>query len=631
MTDKIIVGVHGMGDQVQYETTQTIANQFRRYYKVQTAIPLGHFHSSNIEINGIVKVPSGNDTLYFTEAYWANIARKPETEGYVLEETKHWVRTTVEGLRDKVKCKSSNTTQASKGWFVEAVRKIGNGIDKGVSKAVWQDNDDLSLPGKGSNVRVDYRMIKSVLYEAIDTIAVMEKLFRVTKMAGLFEFNLNRILTDFMGDVQIMTEFEKQRTEILNKFVSTVDRVYGLNKYADIYIIAHSEGTVVSFLGLLKAIQQNCPWVANVKGFMTLGSPIDKHMTLWPDLWEKYAKLPCNNTNKGRIKWQNYYDYGDPVGYDLDVARNWVRENAEMFCFGQDTDHGFSRYCLPGAAHVKYWEDDVVFDHFIKSVVETPDPKTQKKPEPPSTKKRAWLVSNFLPYICIFALLFISVYFICKPIHNCKSIHTSSDSNNIKDLGKSISTSSGSNYSNNFLLLLRSVGGMAAIISGMTVMARIPRHTKRIRWYVGAVIIFALCASASYFLLGKDVRRDINASFFGINYLTVAATISVIVAFIGNKFPTARTKPLVVLGGTAIIWSVFQLTILRGYDNAIWPILIGGAIFLYGWWLSVLLFDLAFIWHRYIRSSQALILLKDIHNTPKPQPSPPKKEVPKGL
>ena len=33
MTDKIIVGVHGMGDQVQYETTQTIANQFRRYYR----------------------------------------------------------------------------------------------------------------------------------------------------------------------------------------------------------------------------------------------------------------------------------------------------------------------------------------------------------------------------------------------------------------------------------------------------------------------------------------------------------------------------------------------------------------------------------------------------------------------
>ncbi len=32
-----------------------------------------------------------------------------------------------------------------------------------------------------------------------------------------------------------------------------------------------------------------------------------------------------------------------------------------------------------------------------------------------------------------------------------------------------------------------------------------------------------------------------------------------------------------------------------------WPVLVGGAFFLYLWWFSALLFDLVFVWHRNIR------------------------------
>jgi len=31
----------------------------------------------------------------------------------------------------------------------------------------------------------------------------------------------------------------------------------------------------------------------------------------------------------------------------------------------------------------------------------------------------------------------------------------------------------------------------------------------------------------------------------------------------------------------------------------------GGAAFLYLWWLAALVFDLAFVWHRYIRKAMA--------------------------
>ena len=67
----------------------------------------------------------------------------------------------------------------------------------------------------------------------------------------------------------------------------------------DIYIVAHSEGTVVSFLGLLQALscpasatptirarsQTSTDWIQYVRGFMTIGSPIDKHIVLWPSIW----------------------------------------------------------------------------------------------------------------------------------------------------------------------------------------------------------------------------------------------------------------------------------------------------------------------------------------------------------
>jgi hypothetical protein len=42
----------------------------------------------------------------------------------------------------------------------------------------------------------------------------------------------------------------------------------------------------------------------------------------------------------------------------------------------------------------------------------------------------------------------------------------------------------------------------------------------------------------------------------------------------------------------------------------IWPVLLAGVAFLYLWWLSILLFDLAFVWHRYVRRSVANLRLQ---------------------
>jgi hypothetical protein len=38
----------------------------------------------------------------------------------------------------------------------------------------------------------------------------------------------------------------------------------------------------------------------------------------------------------------------------------------------------------------------------------------------------------------------------------------------------------------------------------------------------------------------------------------------------------------------------------------VWPVVVTWAVFGYLWWLGVLIFDLAFVWHRYVRSEVAL-------------------------
>jgi hypothetical protein len=46
----------------------------------------------------------------------------------------------------------------------------------------------------------------------------------------------------------------------------------------------------------------------------------------------------------------------------------------------------------------------------------------------------------------------------------------------------------------------------------------------------------------------------------------------------------------------------------------VWPVLLSGAFFLYFWWLAALIFDLAFVWQRYVRNGVANERLKEWHN-----------------
>ena len=54
----------------------------------------------------------------------------------------------------------------------------------------------------------------------------------------------------------------------------------------------------------------------------------------------------------------------------------------------------------------------------------------------------------------------------------------------------------------------------------------------------------------------------------------------------------------------------------------VWPVLLGGAAFLYLWWLAALIFDLGFVWQRYIRQALGHKRLMQWSGYQAPAPNP---------
>src|SRR5262249_7695844 len=134
--------------------------------------------------------------------------------------------------------------------------------------------------------REDCPMVEQVLKEGLQTLEVLEWLCYLGGKLGLFHFDLNKVALDYLDDVQLVADFKDKSDEIVQPFSDKMVAIHKECPEAEIYIVSHSEGTVVSLLGLLKAMcgQDESGWLDHVRGWMTLGSPIDKHLTLWPEL-----------------------------------------------------------------------------------------------------------------------------------------------------------------------------------------------------------------------------------------------------------------------------------------------------------------------------------------------------------
>lgn len=557
---RIFVGVHGIGDQTECETIQTIIERVTAYQGSALHAPLGKI-SSALKANGVYLCPdlsAPGNSIGFTEVYWADIPRKVVKQGYVLEETTRWAGSLVEKLD----------------------REYGKPL-----------------------APADKEAISIILPEAIDSVRVLKRLSHVAEWGIKFKFDLKGLLDSYLGDVQFVTEFDQDRKEVLAKFHAAMAAACAENTGADVYIIAHSEGTVVAFLGLLEALSgKEAPWLKQVKGFMTIGSPIDKHLILWPEMWRGLNKSwPTGVKN---IAWHNYYDFGDPVGFELDTARTWLGENSP-FTFPEEVDKGFSRYLLPGKAHVDYWQDKALFGDYLHTagIPRAPDSAT-----PPKFKNRslAGLFSCSLPYVLSFVILCAGVFIFYSTINTC--------------IGNK----------NGTIMMAKNMLAFSALLAGIGVAARIPRLIRDLRWHLWSLGIAAIFVTCFGFMIDENVcnwlaeplhmSEDKATAYAKWTVMLIAAVI-LVASYLYNFFSRrSGVWFMVTVGSLMVITLVLMNIFMAPTHKEIFPVLIGGAAFLYLWWLSVLVFDLTFIWHQYIRNSLALHRMQDCFNNRYRQP-----------
>lgn len=765
---KIIVAVHGIGDQYAFETVRSVADRFCQYMGVPAAIPLGRFHNPQGSVLGAY-IPTSNldwfpKGLGFAEIYWADVPRELVDDAHTLEESKRWARTIVERLH----------LRRSK---AEPLRPD-------------QTREARPMTPLSPDEVLQYRLMVQVLDELIEGVAVLERLLSLTAKMGLFRFNLNKLLNDFLNDVQVVAEFTPYRKRMLAIFRSVMEAVDRQYPNAEVYVVAHSEGTVVSFLGLLEGLSrpEPEPWTLKLKGYMTIGSPLNKHVLFWPELFDGY-KAPGGDP-PAPIPWRNYYDFGDPIGFDLRTTRAWMKgagwDRSFDFNGPEDVaggppdvparpplalhDHGFSRYYFPGAAHNAYWQDDHVFGHFIQEVVDPHRQLKQAEPRvdytagPPADRVVAVLTSYVLPYALAAVLLLLGVYPLYKSARACIVPQEARAESAVE--------------------IARNVAGFAALIGGMTVLARVPRLNRAPFWRWAAAAVFAASAVAFHLAVGEEnrvkvgsfllidgwalgvllgglalallglawtVRRDAPATdlrpmvtagvavaavlfaLWGVSRgqasvpaafeaplaqarallhhpvdvgrtfhrvgpraatavcVALAATLGVIAWVLSCRYPSLGMKPLIHTGGLLMMTVVGSSVLNRqggatlahdfdvrkvegevtrqrivfmhvarrrdeaerlwqrgdlaaaeavrrevrddsarldaqtarvagmvgqadapGGDGPVWPVVVSGLLFLYLWWLAALLFDLTFVWHRYIRHSVGVNRLRQM-------------------
>ena len=653
---KVIVAVHGVGDQVMSETVQKVINRFCRYHGETMGVPLGKIKNLSVQKNPYERKRDSEQTnssdclckpfkmsdlgydgelgkLSFVEVHWADLARAVAENRFLLEEPKSWSKTIVERLPKRYK-------------------KPRNSLPKN-------------------------RGLRLLLREMLETLRTLENLFKVAALAGLFKFDLGVVLNSYLGDVQIVTEFDDVRYKILGRFKNIMEN---LPDNYDIYIVAHSEGTVVTLLSLLEEMSspEANGWLDQVRGLMTIGSPLDKHLLLWRELFEPEGKPLTQEWKPSRqIEWRNYYDNGDPIGFELEGLRRWMYENkwtafnfkgtedlneteeniASKSVYGRCRDQvkkklappihdfGFSRYYFPGKAHNDYWGDNQVFGHFIQTVVyqndietrgaderdkfmpkeasfgkkrsesESSNPK-KNKPDysnPPSTKGSAWLTSYCAPYLLLMALMFIGVYVLYKAVKGTLASEEKSTLRQLIEISQNESAFD----------ILRSVFGISSLLAGMTVLARIPRLT--IAWHLrllGGPICFALGA-LGYFVTTQADRGFLGASLYQALYtigagigvrlpqkpiigatwgMIVVALIVVLLSWLAEKlFPKWGLRTLVIFGGVTMAMILIGAISDHANQGSLWPVLLATAFALYLWQTVILTFDMVFVWHRYIR------------------------------
>lgn len=322
----------------------------------------------------------------------------------------------------------------------------------------------LERKQKAEGVKQSEAWVLPILYS-------LEETFRFLQNSIFLKLSLidKSVFDDYLGDIQLYGEYEVIRGEAIRRFhqlfekieqhhkkVEGLDDAYFCKKSGKIIrprytIISHSLGTVLSTEALIYAstkseifksetknkidFPENFPfkgyhdekrkkgvslggsWIENVDTLITLGSPMDKFLTIW---WQNYKYLDQDEyllEPKHKIKTFNYCDEQDPVGHTIDIVE---QKKAFKKIFSAKEDIVYNRYIVPGTAHTAYWEDIELFERIIERSIDSKPfedidiPKQEGKDDFLICKKEVYARVLFFTYFFapLISIFILSVFYI---------------------------------------------------------------------------------------------------------------------------------------------------------------------------------------------------------------------------
>jgi len=629
---RFVVAIHGIGNQRRCETIRSAANQFADFINPGSPVqPLGHYNlggDGHVVVSRVAGLPSMGGDIGVAEVYWADVPRDLARRGDTLDESKAWART--------VAARAQKLYQDNVYPNVAKTRNAGQ-------------RDELR-----DQKEQDFKQASGVIEEIVEGVAVLENLMFLAGKAGIAQFDLGALLADYIGGIQLVADFAFYRNEIVGRFHDAmIEIVKQSSEYCDldelqIYLVAHSEGTVVTLAALLEALlplaqrrrtgasRTDMRWIRYVRGLMTIGSPLDKHVLLWPNLWTDIGLASPEDILSGRhgtpgnfhippakIRWYNYYDLGDPVAYDVSETRRYIEGLGCQEAFqwrdseSQIADYGFSRYLWPGYAHVEYWTDEGVFRHFIRNVA-FEGQGSEPAVLPPASRPCIKLACSAISFAIPFLLQFVAVAVL------------------VGTLNPFIDTT----YELSLLRCVVIVLGMGCQLSALCVAARLPRlggsTERRFPVFCLALAIFAIGAVVGALSLWPSWAKELSTALHfdwrvndfldqvpqGVSrfwYIPPAfGLVAILMCWWPRGLPPKKRMHRAgrtILVGWVALMAVIMVTITlfaigpQPGQSFLTPTL-GLLAFVYLWWVGVVLFDLAYIWHRYIRNSRVVEVLR---------------------
>jgi hypothetical protein len=548
----VIVAVHGIGAPNRCETLASVVNRCFGRERRPEAVPIGFLRSQLEEGKPFAELPD-LPGLAFTEVWWTDLVK--EHGDASCEDVVAWSATIVERLKLH------------------------------------------DLRSKRPRDEEDYAVIRRVLRDIARSIALLRYANLTLTKIHVGSARLERLLGGIVAEVQLFAEFDHVRKAVVARFrhvireiddaAEVIERERGVK--VNLHVVAHSLGSVVALLGLLDAANARDVqprWLGRVRSLMTLGSPLETVLLLWPRVFDPYARDPHAAPHGLDVPWHDYTDVADPIAGTLSATRAWIERHARgLFLSGSPFQHEFGRYPLPLRSHIDYWLDQALFDHWLDCLVRQRDPCSP----PPGDAVLARLSSFSFPFALTIACALVVAH----------------------SLGAWIDLTFQSGGPHFKLLQVTALG---ALVFGTVAVGGAFRISKKGRAVLPGLLALAIGA----FAVEASLPAPLGLRLVGA--ATVLASLGILSDWIGERRGFRRTFNFIVLlvvalaGFGATTWQL-------GAEAIVERALHLGLAVLF-WLLTILFFDFAIVQALFARTSAHLAALArhwDLPSDPRPK------------